>query len=72
MRQTIDAIRNAIEKEYWLPALALALTIPDVMGIHAGLSGFMSWKDMNCFLRRARFPLELTFRLPLESSLQAY
>lgn len=32
MRQTIDAIRDAIEKECWLPALALALTIPDVMG----------------------------------------
>ena len=34
MRQTIDAIRNAIEKEYWLPALALALTIPDVMCLY--------------------------------------
>lgn len=32
MRKTIDAIRDAIEKECWLPALALALTIPDVMG----------------------------------------
>lgn len=32
MRQTINAIRDAIEKECWLPALALALTIPDVMG----------------------------------------
>ena len=32
MRQTINAVRDAIEKECWLPALALALTIPDVMG----------------------------------------
>lgn len=32
MRQTIEAIRDASEKECWLPALALALTIPGVMG----------------------------------------
>ena len=32
MRETIAAIRDAVEKECWLPALALALTIPDVLG----------------------------------------
>lgn len=32
MKQTIAAIRDAVAKERWLPALALALTIPDVLG----------------------------------------
>ena len=32
MKQTIAAIRDAVAKECWLPALALALTIPDVLG----------------------------------------
>jgi len=32
MKQTITAIRDAIDKECWLPALALALTVPDVLG----------------------------------------
>lgn len=37
--------------------------------VRAGLSGYLSWKDMTCFHRRVRLPLELTFRLPLGSSL---
>ncbi len=28
----IDSIREAIEKECWIPALATALTLPDIMG----------------------------------------
>lgn len=32
MKQTIAAIRDAVAKECWLPALALALTVPDVLG----------------------------------------
>ena len=38
-------------------------------GIRAGLSGYLSWRDMTCFRRRVRLPLGLTFRLPLGSSL---
>lgn len=32
MREVIDGVREAIEKECWLSALALALTIPDICG----------------------------------------
>lgn len=32
MKQTIEAVRDAIAKECWLPALVLALTIPDILG----------------------------------------
>ena len=32
MYEVINAIRDALNKECWLPALALSLTIPDVMG----------------------------------------
>lgn len=32
MQEVIDSIRDAINKECWLPALAMALTLPDICG----------------------------------------
>lgn len=32
VRQIIHSVRDAVEKECWIPALATALIIPDVLG----------------------------------------
>lgn len=32
VQEIIESVRDAIEKECWIPALTTALTLPDIMG----------------------------------------
>lgn len=32
VQEIIESVRDAVEKECWIPALTTALTLPDIMG----------------------------------------